>query len=239
MLKKNISVWSICGGLVVVFSSLALPVFAQKEGTRDLRKGNEAYKSNEFKEAEDLYRKGTSEKTNEIGTFNLGNSLYRQERFDESVESYKESIAGLQSKEKSNAYYNLGNAYFKSEKLKEAIDAYKSAITLDEENYEARENLFKAKKILTQQQNEQKQQDKDKDKKKDDNQKQGQNQDQQDQEQQQNQEQQQEQQQNQPQKDLTKEEALRLLQAVDKEDNSIQEKIKKSSSRPAPGNKNW
>ena len=68
--------------IVVACAPLCL---AQKE-SGDVRRGNKAYEKEKFVDAEVDYRKGL-EKNNKsfAGAFNLGNALYRQEKFPEAA----------------------------------------------------------------------------------------------------------------------------------------------------------
>ena len=78
-----------------------------------LRNADEAYESQDFSGAEIDYRKALEKTSNASTTYNLGNSVYQQSRFEEAVKHYPEAAAKTQDKlAKANAYHNLGNAYF-------------------------------------------------------------------------------------------------------------------------------
>jgi len=156
-----------------------------------------------YQNAEIFYRKGMANTKNFAkANYNLANSLYRQEKYEDAANSYK-YVAEQKENDKSlraKAFHNYGNSLFNQEKYKESIDAYKSALRLDPGDKEAKYNLEYARKMLQQQQSQENQDDKnDKNDKndKEDKDKQQQNkdnqQDKQDQQQQQQQRQQQQQ----------------------------------------------
>ena len=153
--------------ILFVFTGLFASAQAQQENLA-IKKGNEAYKNNDFVNALDVYGK-VIEKNPENATaqFNQGNALYRTDKKEEAVIAYDKALKKLnRSAEKSNAYYNKGVVFQNDKRLPECIAAYKDALKLDPENEDARQNLQKA---LQQQKQQQKpDQKKDQDKKKQD-----------------------------------------------------------------------
>jgi len=144
------------------------------------------------------------------------------------------------NKKKSAGLYNLGNSLLKANKLKESIDAYKGSLRLDPKNPEAKYNLAYAQDLLRQQQQQQQQQNqnqkqqqnnKDQNKAQDKEQAQAQNKDQ-------NQQQQQQQQDNQS---ISKEDAERILNALENDEKNVQEKVKlaKAEKERVRSAKNW
>lgn len=72
-------------------------------------------------------------------TFEEGNALYQENKFDEAIEKYKTiTDAGLES---AALYYNLGNAYFKTNQLSKAILNYERAARLAPNDDDIRQNL--------------------------------------------------------------------------------------------------
>jgi Ca-activated chloride channel homolog len=214
-----------------------------------IRDGNRSYKDSKFTDAEVNYRKAL-EKNKDLtpGTFDLGDALYKQGRFGEAAEAYQSAAAkGDNSGLKSQALHNLGNALLKQQKLPESIASYKGALKLNPNDADTKYNLEYAKALLKRQQEQQQQQkqnkDQKKDQKKDDKQKQDQqNQDQQKQDQdkkdqekqdqqkqdQRKQDQQKQDQQKQAQQkkqQISKEDAERILQALNNEEKNVQKKL--------------
>ena len=139
---------------ILFLNFVCLCVFSQKESA-DVRDGNKQYKGDKFTEAEVLYRKGL-EKNNKSfeGNFNLGNALFRQEKYSDALEQY-EKAAVFSPKDKQRAaaaYYNAGNAMLIDGKIAESIEAYKKSLRLNPKDDEARYNLAFAKAALQKQQ---------------------------------------------------------------------------------------
>jgi Ca-activated chloride channel homolog len=208
---------------ILCFSLSALSTLAQKEN-KHIREGNKQYNDGKFEEAQTSYLRAIEENAKSFpGAFNLGNSLYKQEKYEEAASQFQMLTQTAQDKEiKAKAFHNLGNSYLKSQKYQEAVEAYKHALRNNPADEDARYNLAYAMQQLKQQQ-EQQQQDQKQDKKEEEK-----KEEQKDQKQDKKEDQKQEQQQQQKPKDeLTKEEAQRLLEAMEREDKNVQDKLKK------------
>jgi Ca-activated chloride channel homolog len=141
--------------LVILFS-----VLSYSQSTRDLVNGGvDKYKSKKFVDSEIDFRKGI-EKTpdNFAANFNLGDSYYKQQRFDDAIGSYKTALNLASSKsEKAKVYHNIGNSLLKSKKYQESVDAYKKALKLNPDDEDTKYNLSYALNMLNQKQNQQNQ----------------------------------------------------------------------------------
>jgi tetratricopeptide (TPR) repeat protein len=241
---------------------LAITVQAQNE-RKFVRQGNkyflEAMKDTahidtvQFNKAEIEYRKAIEKKpTENKWNFNLADALYKQKKFEESAEKFKEIVDKTFDKdEKSRALHNLGNSMLMGNKIDESIAAYKEALRNNPGDMETKYNLQYAMNLKKKQQQQQKNQDKnkDQDKKKDQNKK-DQNKDQKDQNKdqdkkdkdQQNKNQNQNQQ-NQPQESkISKQNAEQMLQALENNEKKIQDKVKKMQAMKAQSkrvDKDW
>ncbi|HEY9124946.1 MAG TPA: tetratricopeptide repeat protein [Bacteroidales bacterium] len=226
--------------LIFIFISLFLVVHALAQNDKKLvRKGNKEYTNKKFNEAEVDFRKALEEQGSYIptATYNLGNALYRQNKFDEAVNAYTHAAdAKIDKKDIAKAYHNLGNTYLQMQKFQESIDAYKKALRNNPNDMESKYNLAVAQKLLKDKpqnkQNQQNQQDKNNQGQQ--NQPQNNNQDQNKQEQQQQQPQQQ-------QGQMSKEQAQQLLRAIQDDENNTQEKVKKEKAKGQKTNpeKDW
>lgn len=221
---------------LLIFGILSFPALAQNSH-KVLREGDTQYDKGQFKQAEEQYRKANSEKKSYQSTYNQGNAIYSQERFDEAAQKYEEAVNEASGKQaKQQAYYNLGNAYYQDKKLEKSIDAYREALRLNPNDQDALNNMVLA---MMQQQQQQQQQEQNQDQQD----QQQQNQDQQEQQQQQPQDQQiQNQNQDQdaqPKEDLSKDEAKQLLQIVEQEEKKVQDKMKKVSGDGKRKTKEW
>ena len=123
--------------------------FAQSE-RKYARDGNKNYSDSLFTKAEVNYRKALA-KSPSFGEskFNLSNSLFRQNRFDEAELVLNDIINhSSDSLLKSEAYYNLGNNFLQQQKLQEAIDSYKNCLRINPGDEQARYNLSKSLELL-------------------------------------------------------------------------------------------
>ena len=210
-----------------------------------IRQGNREYEKNRYSESEILYRKALDKnKQSADAVFNAGDALYKQEKYEDAGKQFMENINLNEDRNKKSAgFYNLGNSFLKSNKLKESIDAYKNCLRLNPQNLEAKYNLAYAQDLLQQQQQQQQQQqNKDQQQKQDKN---NQNKEkEQDQDQSDNKEQQDQQQQQQPRQDdqaISKEDAERILNALENDEKNVQEKVKlaKAAKNRVRSAKNW
>lgn len=255
--------------IIIIALTLMMAFGLQAEAQNEnkfIRRGNNAYDDKDFKKAEIDYRKALEKNQNSAkGEFNLGTSLYQQEGYEESAKIYEKLAGTLQTPEaRAGAYHNLGNSLVQSQQYQLAIDAYKNALRLNPDDLDTKYNLEYARRML-QQQDQQKDQDKkddqqkDQDKKDDqqkdqDKQDDQQKQDQQQQDQQQKDQQQQDQQQQnqgdqqqqpdgqaQP-KQISKEDAERMLQALKDNEKKTLEKLKLEklkSAKRVKSEKDW
>jgi Ca-activated chloride channel homolog len=238
----SFKVWCILGfwGILLVPES----VLAQSSH-KLLRQADRAYKKEDFVKSEEIYRKTPFSETTQ---YNLGNTLMQQKRYDDAIFEYNKAIEKTRDKNlKSEALYNRGNAYFWKQDYKTAIADYQQALLLKPSDGQAKRNLVLAKKFLKQQQEEaEKQRQKpssgtpEKASKSDTPQKPedstntppSKSDAQADQNPDQNP--------NKPaQQDLKKEEAKRLLEIMDSEEQKIQQRLKKGGNRPTRSEKDW
>ena len=234
---------------LIIFFTLCLGIssFAQSSHTL-LRSGDSAYDKDDYQAAELGYRKSLEDKNSTKGAYNLANSIYQQERFDEAIRHYTTAAESAKDNTvKSNAYHNLGNALYAKQDFEESVNAYKNALRVDPKDVETKFNLGQAQRQLQiQQQQQQQQQNSDS--------KEGEEEPDDQEQQQEGEEQQDQQPQDQPQpvgddqkeqdqqpqpKDLSKEEAQQLLEIMDEEERKVQEKVKKKQSKPSKSSKDW
>lgn len=181
----------------------------------------------QFNKAEIEYRKALDKKPEDTKwNFNLADALYKQMKFEESADKFKEIADKTTNKiEKSRALHNLGNSMLMNKKLDESIAAYKEALRNNPEDLETKYNLLYAMNMKKKEQEQKKKQDKDKDKKdKDKNKDQKKDQDQKNKDQQKKDQKQDQQQQ---QSKISKQNAEQMLQALENSEKKIQDKVKK------------
>lgn len=219
-------------------------------------KGVDAFESGNFTDAEANFKKGL-EKAPEsfIANFNHGDALYKQERYEEAISSYKAALGDASDDtRRAKIHHNIGNSLLKSNKIQESIEAYKTALKHNPDDADTKYNLSYALSLLNNQdQNQQQDQNQDKndkndqDKQNQQNQNQDQNQDQQKNDQQQNQPQPQDQETQQdnlkqPQQQeakISKEDAERILEALRNNERDLQKELRKKTGRPVKTDKDW
>jgi Ca-activated chloride channel homolog len=236
------------GSIKIAAAFLLICLFPTLNGQTDkkyIRQGNREYNKNGFSDSEISYRKAADKNSQSAdAVFNIGDALYKQEKFEEAGKQFEENIVKNEDKSKKSAgYYNLGNSLLKANKVEESINAYKNSLKLKPDNTEAKYNLAYAQDLLKKQQ-EQQQKDKDKENKdnkddKKDDQKKDQGDDKKDQQKNQNDKDQQ--QQKKDQQGMSKEDAQRLLNALANDEKKVQEKVKLAKAEKAKVRtvKNW
>ena len=230
-------------GVYIIALLISATGFGQS-GKKYVREGNRNFKEKEFEESEVSYRKAINKEADLFdANFNLGDALYKQEKFDEAATKFDGLTNRVESnKELAKAYHNLGNSLLKSQKIEQSIAAYKSSLRYYPGDQETKYNLSFAKDLLKEQQQQQQKKDqkqnkdqnnnKDKQEQEQEQDKEKQDQQEKDQQEQNKNEQQKnkQEQQKQPQK-ISKEDANRLLNALANDEKEIQEKVKKAIAK--------
>ena len=147
------------------------------EVTNHIFDGNEKADEEDYKEAEKSYRKAISlEPEKEVALFNLGNTHFKDKKYDEASQRFFQTQKFASSKQgKHRAFHNMGNVYMQKKEYQKAVEAYKNALRNNPKDEETRYNYALAKKLLEnekppeeQEQDDQKdQKDQEKDKEKD------------------------------------------------------------------------
>lgn len=218
-------------------------LFAQQESS-DVRRGNIQYNDSNYTEAEINYRRALDKNDQSFEAhYNLGDALFRQEKFPEAVEQYAKAEQLLKSDDKKRkdqianrlaaTYHNMGNALYAQQQYDKAVAAYQESLRRNPKDHDTRYNLVKAMQQLQKQQNQ------------DQNQQQQNEQQQQQNEQQQQEQQQQQQQQNQQQSEqqseqqMDKETAEQILQALEQDEQETQEKLQRQQGKKRRVEKEW
>jgi Ca-activated chloride channel family protein len=220
--------------IIAILMLLSAPLLFAQDANSLIHKGNELYKAQKYKDAEAAYRKSVEKKGQPVaGTFNLGDALYKQKKFGDAQQDFTNIAASTtNSNIKAGAYHNLGNSLMETKKYDESIDAYKKSLLNNPKDDETRYNLAYAEEMLKKQKQQNKQ-NQDKNKQNQD-QKNKQNQDpsKQDKNQQnknnpdKNQQNKQNQQQQQQPNQLSKDDAQRMLDALNNQEQATQDKLK-------------
>jgi len=240
---------------LIFFAPLLLK--AQSQYAEQLRAGNSAYTDSNYTQAEEAYRKSAADDPSSAkAAFNLGDALYRQERYEEAIEAFEKSY-GKQSdpQQQSKSLQNLGNAHYQMKNYPEAAKAYGESLKLDPENEEARYNMAQAIRRIQEpppQQEQQEGEKQEKEEQEENKQEQAQPQPQEEENESSEEQEQQAGEEEMPQADpdenqeqeggkIDKEEALRLLEALEKQEEELQKKLMRENAPKAEikSEKDW
>jgi Ca-activated chloride channel homolog len=225
-------------GCAAYLWATVVPLNAQS-AHKSLQKGEQFYRKEEYKQAEEAYRAAENEAPRSPAiAYNLGNTLYRQGRYADAEQQFqKAASAAASAGVKADALHNLGNSALKQEKYREAVEAYENSLRFRPGDPQTKINLqYAKKKKKEQEEKQQKEQQKQDQKNQDDQQKDPQKPSDPQQKNQQQSEQQQEPQEQQPQSGkMSKEEAKRILEtAVGPEDQKTAKKYRERAQKKAP-----
>ncbi len=201
----------------------------------DNARGIEAYEEGDYQEALTNFRSALmTEPEHPLIRHNVALSFYKMGEYEKALQELEKAYGSAEEPiEKADIQYDMGNVYFQTDSLTRAILHYQKALELNPDDQDAKYNLELARALLKEFSEKQQQQ------------QQQQNQEQQEQQQQQQeQEQQEEQQQEQEQQpspeEMSQEEAERLLDALEEDEEDLQqEKIRRQGSGRAGHEKPW
>jgi Ca-activated chloride channel family protein len=245
MLRK-ITLFSI---LVILFTSTTWGFTVRNKNNR----ANKLFSKENYRKALDLYEeldKTVDVKKEEIKSilkYNKGNALSKLGKFEESMESYKKCLSMLEKVRKlPSIYYNMGNASYRTGKLKEALEYYKKTLDINPNDRDAKFNIELIKKKMEEQKKKEKdKKDQEKDKKdkgekKEQQNKKSENEDKKKQKEQNKEKEQKEQKEQKPEKKkLSREDALRILKALEQKERELRKQKKARAGKRAGLSKDW
>lgn len=140
--------------VMTMLCALSLTVSAQVD-RHDVRAGNRKFRKGDWKAADISYRKAlVKDSTSVPANFNLANTLYRTENYDEAaktMEKIKDSAPS--SANAADYFYNVGDIAIAKKDWQGAVTAFKESLLRNPGDLEAKENYIYAKKMLENQQN--------------------------------------------------------------------------------------
>jgi len=227
-------------------------VYGQNE-RKVIRDGIKDYEKGDFDDAEVQFRKAESINHDSYeAEFNTGTALYGQKKYEETARQYRSMLDHANDGEKTaRIWHNIGNSLLEAQQYGPSIEAYKNSLRENPSDMDTKYNLAYAKQKLKEQQQQQQQKSQENQKQRENNQdrntgQQGKNNEQQDQQQQQqNQDQQQkmdQQDQQQPvPRQISKEDAQRMLDAIQHQEKEVKEKVdkKKAAVAKVKTEKDW
>ena len=212
--------------LITIFLGSFSLLMAQHDSP-DVRRGNKQYNDSNYTEAEVNYRRALDKNDLSFEAhYNLGDALFRQEKFQEALEQYAEAEKLLKADDETRkeqvdsrlaaTYHNMGNALYAQQQYDKAVAAYQQSLRRNPKDNDTRYNLVKAMQQLQQQQQQQEQQ-----------------------QQEQQEQQQDQQQQQQDQQQMDKETAEQILQALEQDEQETQEKLQRQQGKKRRVEKEW
>ncbi|UCC11502.1 MAG: tetratricopeptide repeat protein [candidate division WOR-3 bacterium] len=192
---------------------LSLMTIAFADVGESMRRGNRLYSDGKYDEALLSYQDAlVQEPDNPKIHYNIGRALYKMERYDEAISEFELGLLEKDEKFQANTFYNIGNCQYKKGQLDAAIHTYKTSLLIDHTDIPTKQNLEFCLKIKEQMEN---------------------------QPQSDSTGQQQPQPQTQPQKtEISKEEAERILQAMQSREKENQKKAREPE-KPERVEKDW
>lgn len=243
--------------LMAVMIGVIGSIFAQQE-RKFIREGNDLFEKQDFEKAEVEYRKAADKKANSFeAAFNMADALYKQQKYEEALQQFSALTKQEKNPERlGEIFHNIGNTLLSMQKTGESIEAYKESLRHRPTSEATKYNLEFARQQQQQEQNQNKD-NQDKDNQNQEQNQQGQNQDNKDQNKdEQNKDQQDQNQQNKDQQDkkdqqkndqnkqdqqqndqrpqegkISKEDAKRLLEALQNDEKNVQEKVQKQKAQ--------
>ena len=190
--------------------------------------GHEPYLAGDYAAALDAYQgaQGTSPESGEPH-YNAGNVLYRMGEYEDSLQSYDESLKYAKGELRSSGFFNRGNASFQQQQYEQAVKAYTEVLRMNPDDQDAKHNLELALRQLPPEEQPEEQDDQ----QEEEEQEQDQQQDEEDQDDQQEEEEEQEQ--DEP---ITQEQARQILESVGESAQTLQERRGQVLVSPKPPN---
>jgi len=149
--------------LNLLFLLISFSLISQKTSIdNELYEGNEKVKKKDYLGAEMDYRLAlTRAPQTPKALFNLGNTQYQANAYDEAAQQFFRTQKFSENKtEKHAALHNMGNVYMKKKEYEKAVESYKNALRNNPSDNETRYNYALAKSLL----DDEKKNNKDKDK---------------------------------------------------------------------------
>jgi tetratricopeptide (TPR) repeat protein len=128
------------GALAGLALLVATPAFASARSKN--QEGNKAYQEKKYGEAMKRYTEAQLEAPDSPQLhYNLGNVFFRQGELEKAREEYRRALAAADATLDPKAVYNLGNTFFSQQQFPEAVDAYQRTLKLAPKDMDAKRNL--------------------------------------------------------------------------------------------------
>ena len=116
-----------------------------------IKRGNTHYKAEEYDAALEAYQSAVIDRPEDaISHYNLGTALYQKKQFEQAADEFRWSLDAVDLSYRAQGYYNLGNAQIQLNDIEGAIRSYKSVLRLNSADLDAKHNLELALEKLEQ-----------------------------------------------------------------------------------------
>ena len=128
--------------LFLLWSLLSVDLFADSYWGL-MKRGNRYYKNELYGDALRYYSEGDNKNPGVFEpAFNMGDALYKAEDYRGSIKSFDRSLPSARNDfERADIYYNLGNGYFMAGEYERAIESYIRGLELNPTNLNMKYNL--------------------------------------------------------------------------------------------------
>ncbi|GMT48567.1 MAG: aerotolerance regulator BatB [bacterium] len=118
--------------------------------TQDVKKGNEYYKSKQYKKAIEEYNRAIEENPEDYyAHLYRGNSYYKKNDLKKALRDYKNGLNLVENpKSKSDFYYNMGRTAYQMGDRARALKWYRKSLKENPDHRKARYNYYLLKKLL-------------------------------------------------------------------------------------------
>ncbi len=146
--------------LVIAALAVAAPAEVRAQaGRAETREGNRLYEEGRFAEAHEKYLEALLEAPDSpIIQFNDGNALYQGEDYESALESFRAAVESGDPELAAAAWYNLGNTLYRQGALPESLEAFKQALLANPTDADAKHNLERVLEQMQEQQQQNQQQ---------------------------------------------------------------------------------
>ena len=145
---------AVCIGLLAAFAMLTVFSELRAESLASkVREGNRLFAQGKYAEAETAYMDAQINNPGKPEVlYNLGNSLIKQKKYSQGVQSLRQSADKGDKAIRENSWYNTGNALFEAGRFKDSAEAFVQSLKLDPSDKDAKHNLELALLKLKEQQ---------------------------------------------------------------------------------------
>jgi Ca-activated chloride channel family protein len=127
--------------LILVFAFGSSSVWADLNRSK-VKAGVKAFEDSQYDKSLQHFQDALlDDPENPLGHYNVAEALYKNKKYEEAIKSYEKSLNSQDIALREKAFYNLGNSYYQMNKYQEAIQNYIKALELDPNDQDAKHNL--------------------------------------------------------------------------------------------------